>query len=304
MDDPYKVLGVKRDASQDEIRRAYRRLAKRYHPDLNPGKPEAEKRFKDVAAAYDLLSDPEKRARFDRGEIDASGAERPDRAYYRDFGEGWGGAKYSSGEAAGGAEEMEDLFSQIFGGGMRTGSFRMRGGDLHLELPIGFLEAARGGSRRITLPDGRTLEITIPAGIDDGRILRLKGQGGPGIGGGPPGDALVEIRVQPHPVFRRDGDDIRITLPVTLAEAVLGGRIRVPTIDGVVMMAVPKRSDSGTVLRLKGKGLPRRDGTGRGDQYVELRIVLGDTVDEELERFLADWAPKHPHDPRQSMVRP
>lgn len=297
-DDPYKVLGVDRNATAEEIRRAYRKLAKQHHPDLNPGKPEAEERFKAATAAYDLLSDPEKRARYDRGEIDAEGTERPERPFYRDFGEGRQGARYRAGGAGSGGSDAEDLFASFFGD--RAG-FRARGADLHYALTVDFIEAARGGRRRVTLPDGRELDLSIPAGIDDGRVLRLKGQGGPGLGGGPPGDALVEIRVAPHPFFRRDGDDIRIDLPVTLAEAVLGARVRVPTLDGPVMMTVPKHSDTGSVMRLKGKGVARQNG-GRGDQYVTLKIVLGGTADAELEAFLKEWDRKHSFDPRIGMV--
>lgn len=304
-DDPYRVLGLQRDATEDEIRSAYRTLAKQHHPDLNPGKPEAAERFKAVAAAYDLLSDPERRGRYDRGEIDASGAERPDRPFYRDFGEGSEANKYRPGEQAFGDADADDLFATFFGGRRgAAGGVRMRGSDLRYALTVDFLEAAKGARRRLALPDGRTLDVAIPAGIDDGQTLRLKGQGGPGLGGGPAGDALIEVRVAPHPFFRRDGDDIRVDVPVTVPEAVLGGRIRVPTIDGPVVMTVPKHSDTGRVLRLKGKGLPRRSGGGRGDQYVVLTIVLGGAPDAELEEFVRTWGPKQPRNPRDGMVTP
>lgn len=298
---PYDVLGVAKTASADEIRKAYRKLAKQYHPDLNPGDKEAERRFKEIASAYDLLSDPEKRGRYDRGEIDETGAERPERRFYRDFGETPEGAKYHTyGRGFSGAEDMEDILSELFGG--RAGRVRMRGTDLRFELAVDFIGAIQGGQRRITLPDGRTLDVTIPAGVEEGQILRLKGQGGPGIGGGPPGDALIETRVAPHPFFRRVGHDIHLDLPVTLAEAVLGGKIEVPTVDGPVAMTVPKNSNSGTRLRLKGKGVPRGGDRGRGDQYVTLRIVLDGKDDPELAAFAEAWAAKHPFNPRERML--
>jgi DnaJ-class molecular chaperone len=300
--DPYSIIGVKRDATQEEIRSAYRKLAKKHHPDLNPGKTEAEARFKEITAAYDLLSDPEKRARFDRGEIDASGAERPDHAYYRRYAEGAQGAKYRT-ESGAGADDLGDIFADLFGRGGGPGGgqgIRLRGADRSFALSFGFLDAARGTKTRLTLEPGRSLDVTIPAGFKDGQILRLQGQGDPGFGGGPPGDALIEVHVASHPFFRREGDDIHVEVPVTLPEAVLGGKITVPTIAGPVAMTVPKGSDTGTVLRLKGRGIAA--GGRQGDQLVRLRIELGVEPDAELEAFLRDWGPRHPHDPRASMV--
>jgi DnaJ-class molecular chaperone len=303
-EDPYKTLGVKREASQEEIRRAYRKLAKQYHPDLNPGKKDAEARFKAINAANDLLSDEEKRARFDRGEIDASGAERPDYATYRRHAEGARGAKYHA--EAGATEDLGDIFADLFGRARRpgtgdTGGFRLRGADRAFSLTIDFLEAARGGKKRLSLEPGGGIDVTIPPGIADGQVLRLQGRGEPGIGGGPPGDALIEIHVAPHPFFRRDGDDIRLEVPVTLGEAVLGGKITVPTIGGPVTMTVPKGSDTGTVLRLRGRGIAA-PGRAAGDQYVTLRIVLGGKPDEALEEFVRKWSADHPSDPRRGMV--
>jgi DnaJ-class molecular chaperone len=298
--DPYDVLGVKREASAEEIRKAYRKLAKKHHPDLNPGNKSAEARFKEISVAYDLLSDAEKRARFDRGEIDAEGAERPQRADYRRYAEGAQGGKYHEG-APFEAEELGDIFADLFGearqrgGGGRT--FRMRGPDRSFRLSAGFLDAARGAKTRVEIAPGRMLDVTIPAGIRDGQVLRLAGQGDPGLGGGPPGDALIEVHVEPHRFFRRDGDNILLEVPVTLAEAVLGGKITVPTIEGTVSLTVPKGSDTGTTLRLKGRGIGRR-----GDQLVTLKLVLGVAPDAELETFLRDWAPRHPHDPRGGMA--
>jgi DnaJ-class molecular chaperone len=284
--DPYEVLGVKKDASPDEIQKAYRQLAKKLHPDLNPGNKQAEEQFKEVSAAYGLLSDPEKRARFDRGEIDASGQERPQQRYYRDFADGGGSRTYTSDSGFADFAD-EDLFSELFGRQGR-GQFRMRGPDAHYRLEIDFLDAISGAKRQITLPEGAALEVTIPAGTRDSQILRLRGKGSPGIGGGPPGDALIEIAVRPHPVFTRKDDDIHVELPVSLDQAVLGGRVTVPTPSGPVTMTVPKWSNSGTVLRLKGKGVPRRGGA-RGDEYVALKVMLPDKPDLELEKLIAQW---------------
>ncbi|HJU18564.1 MAG TPA: J domain-containing protein [Stellaceae bacterium] len=301
---PYQVLGVKKDASQDEIRKAYRKLAKQFHPDLNPGKPAAEARFKEISAAYDLLSDPEKRGRYDRGEIDESGAERP-RTYYRDHAESAEGWKYGP-EGGIDPEDLEDLFAAF--GGRRRGArgregFAMRGGDRHYALSIDFVEAATGGRKRLSLSPEEALDVTIPAGVEDGQVLRLRGKGGPGLGGGPSGDALIEVRVQPHPLFRRVGDDIHVELPVSLAEAVLGARVPVPTVTGPVMMTIPKGSDTGTQLRLRGKGIQRGPGGNQqgGDQYVSLKVVIGASGDPDLAKFLEGWAAQHPVDPRQRM---
>jgi DnaJ-class molecular chaperone len=302
---PYEVLGVKKDASPDEIRKAYRKLAKELHPDLNPGKPEAEARFKSVTAAYDILSDAEKRARYDRGEIDETGAERP-RYSYRPYAEGAQGWKYQpQGEIN--PEDLEDLFAMFGRGrgargtGERAGAgFAMPGPDRQFALTIDFVEAATGGRKRIALSPGEWLDVTIPPGIEQDQVLRLKGKGGPGFGGGPPGDALIEVHVAPHPFFRREGDDIHLELPVSLAEAVLGARVPVPTVTGPVTMTIPKGSDTGTRLRLRGKGIHRR-GHNAGDQYVTLKVVIGASGDAELAQFLEGWAKTHPVNPRRDM---
>jgi DnaJ-class molecular chaperone len=294
--DPYSVLGVKKDASQDEIQKAYRRLAKKLHPDLNPGNKRAEEQFKEASAAYDLLSDADKRARFDRGEIDASGAERPQRRYYRDFAEG-GGSPYSNDAGFADFAASDDILSQIFGGEGRF-NMRMRGADVHYGLELDFLDAINGGKRQITLPDGSVLDVNIPPGTRDGQILRLRGKGRPGNRGGPPGDALIEIHVRPHRIFVRKGDDIHIDLPISLSEAVLGGKVRVPTPSGPVTMTVPRWSNTGTVLRLKEKGVPRVEGS-RGDEFVTLRVMLPEKPDPELEKFVANW--RGAYSPRQAM---
>ena len=310
MKDPYEVLGLRRDASADDIKSAYRRLAKKLHPDLNPDK-RVEQQFKEVTAAYDLLSDPEKRARYDRGEIDASGAERAPfgfRSGGGGGGRGWGGR--SGGGGGGAGPDFNDIFgddilSEFFrgGGGRRGGgaggTARGRGTDQNFVLRVSFLEAANVGKRRVALGD-RTLDVTIPAGIEDGQTLRLKGQGASaGSFGGPSGDALIEIRIEPHPLFERKGRDIHVEVPVTLYEAVLGGSITVPTVHGPVTVKVPKGSNSGTVLRLRGKGIAAgRGGAEPGDQYVKLRVTLPETPDPALTEFIERWAKTHAYDPR------
>lgn len=304
MDDPYKTLGVARDASQDDIRKAYRKLAKKYHPDLNPGDAKAEEAFKAISAANDLLSDPEKRGRFDRGEIDATGQEQPQQPSYRDYAEGSAGRRYS--RAAGAqeswsADDFGDIFGSMFNEHRRAAEqAARRGHDEHYTLETEFLDAVNGATRRLTLPDGRTLDVKIPPGTSDGQMLRLRGQGGQGWNGGPAGDALIEIQMAPHRFFRRDGDDIRLEVPVTLQEAVLGGPIQIPTPGGPVQMRVPAGSDNGTELRLRGRGVPAHAGRAAGNLYATLRVVLG-KPDAALEAFLRSWKPEHPADPRKSM---
>jgi DnaJ-class molecular chaperone len=297
---PYDVLGVSKEADLEAIRTSYRKLAKRNHPDLNPGNKEAEARFKEIASAYDILSDKDKRARFDRGEIDESGAERPPpQQTWRGFAEGAPGEKYEA-HAGLGPEDMEELFGMFGRGRGERGGMRMRGPDHQFVLTLDFLDAVNGAVKRLDLGQGRTLDVTVPAGVQDGQVLRLKGQGGPGIGGGPQGDALVELHIAPHKLFRRQGDDIHIDLPVTLGEAVLGGRVSVPTPTGAVMMSVPAGSNTGRVLRVRGKGVKRADGTS-GDEYVTLKVVLPDGSNPDLADFVRGWAEQHPYDPRRGM---
>jgi DnaJ-class molecular chaperone len=290
--DPYTTLGVKKDATQDDIQKAYRRLAKKLHPDLNPGNKAAEDKFKEVSAAYNLLSDPDKRSRFDRGEIDGSGTERPRQQYYRDFADRDGWSAYTSnagfadfGDYAG----TEDILSEIFGRQGRGGR-RRRGQDARYHLELSFLDAVNGGKQSIVLPDGTTLDLSIPPGTRDGQILRLKGKGHPAVGEGPPGDALIEISVLPHPYFTRKGDDIYLDLPISLKEAVQGAKLKVPTPNGAVTVAVPKWSSTGRVLRLKGRGVSGSDGS-KGDQYVKLMLMLPQKPDPKLEAFIKQWQP-------------
>jgi DnaJ-class molecular chaperone len=282
-------LGVTRSASADDVRKAYRKLAKELHPDVRPGDRTAEDRFKRVTAAFNLLSDPELKARFDRGEIDADGNERV--GAYRSHGARSG--PYSSSGPGGGGSSSEtvfdfgDIFSDLFGSGGasgRAGFGRTRGRDLRFTLEVDFVDAIVGARRRVQLAEGRTLDVTVPAGVETGQVLRLKSQGGPGVQGGPPGDALVELTVKPHTHFRREGDNVLLELPISLTEAVEGARVQAPTASGPVAITVPPGANSGMVLRLKGKGV-----AGRGDQLVKLVVMLPDTIDEDLKKFIKKW---------------
>jgi len=299
MKDPYEVLGVAQTASSEEIRKAYLRLAKKLHPDLNPGSKDSEERFKEVSGAYDLLSDPDKRRRFDGGEIDASGADRPHERFYKDFAaEAAAGHPYENSSGYADFAETDDMFAELLRRRAREAR-RARGPDLHYHLSIEFLDAINGATKLLTLPKGGTLHVTIPAGIQEGQILRLRGKGAPSLGEGEPGDALVEISINPHRFFSRRGDDIHVDLPITLTEAVLGAEIRAPTPKGPVVLTVPKGSNTGNVLRLKGRGVPRRD--GHGDEFVTLRVVLPPGPNPELEAFLSKWTPGTSYDPRRDM---
>jgi len=305
MRDPYEILGLTRSADEAAVKAAYRKLAKRHHPDLHPGDAKAAERFQELNNANDLLSDPERRARFDRGELDAEGHEVPPRgAFYRDFHQGTGQQRYAGAQGGDTAGFTEDDIAAFFArhfnarGNGDGANMRAPGADLHYALTLGFLEAANGTSRRVMLPDGRALDVKIPAGIEDGHTIRLKGQGQPGIGGGPAGAALIEVAVAPHPFLRRVGDDVIVDLPVTLKEAVLGASVSVPTIKGHVKLTIPPGSGDGTRLRLRGRGIRE------GHQYVELKVAVPPGEEPALAEFLRGWTPGHPFNPRSGMEEP
>ena len=294
--DPYSILGVARGASEKDIKSAYRKLAKELHPDANKDNPTATDRFSEVTQAYDLLSDKEKRAQFDRGEIDMDG--NPIGGF--GFGGGPGGGQRGfRAEGFGGAEgvDLGDILSEMFGGrggmgagmgGARPGGRQRaapRGANMQYRLKVSLTDAATLADQRITLADGKTIDLKLPKGVEDGTQMRLPGKGEQGPGGA--GDALVTIQIGSHPFFTRDGDDLRLNLPVTLDEALRGAKVKVPTADGAVMLSIPAGTSTGKVLRLKGKGFTRKDGT-RGDQLVTVEIVLPEK-DEDLLSRLEGW---------------
>jgi DnaJ-class molecular chaperone len=320
--DPYQILGVSRSASADDIRKAFRKLAKANHPDVNPGNAAAEERFKRVSAAFDILGDPEKKTKFDRGEIDADGRES-----MRGFGGGspfgGGGSPFGArnagrragpgggpggGSGAGfGGGDFDDILAEMFGnragaGAGPQGGFGARGpvkgDDLRLRLEIDLEEAIKGGAKRISLPSGATLDLTIPAAARDGQTLRLRGKGEAGRQGGPTGDALIELAIRPHPLYRRDGADLSMDLPISVPDAILGARVDAPTPDGPVSLTVPPRANSGQTLRLKGRGATDAQGR-RGDLLARLVVMLPDMPDEALEAFAREWRDKRPYLPRR-----
>ncbi len=299
MKDPYKILGVGRGATAAEIKRAYRQLAKKLHPDLNPGRKAIEHKFKEVSQAYGILGDKAKRKRFDNGEIDASGQTTARQGgFYSDFAQRGGGSKYRNFEF-GQDLNIDDIISDFFGGRQRGRKTRQRGADVSYTVPIGFLDAAVGAKKRVRLSDGKALNIKIPPGTEDRQTLRLKGQGIPGEGGGGAGNAYVEVHIQPHSYFTRKDNNVHLELPVSLQEAVLGATVNVPTVHGKVSMKIPAGSNTGTTLRLKGKGIAHRKTGAKGDQYVRLKVTLPDKPDKEFKEFMESWGKAHRYDPRR-----
>lgn len=303
MKDPYETLGVARTASEKDIKAAFKKLARQFHPDLHPDDKQAEARFKDISSAHDLLKDKEKRRRFDAGEIDAGGQEKPQQRYYRDYASQPPHGSHVEEDGFASREELEEFLASAFGGRRRSAEFKARGADASYVLPVEFLEAAKGAQRSVTLPDGKSLKVTIPEGAEDRQMLRLKGQGMPGFGGGPAGDAYVELHVEPHAHFIRKDDDIHVVVPVTIQEAVLGGKIAVPTINGPVNVTIPRGANSGTKMRLKEKGIRNRRSGTTGHQYVELKVVLPQGEEPELTEFLKNWQPRKTQDPRREMLK-
>lgn len=300
---PYETLGVSSSASQDEIKNAYRNLAKKFHPDLNPGKKDSEKKFKEIAAAYELLGNPESRAKFDRGEFAQS--HEQSEGQQRRGGQGpfyhetqQDGGRYS--QAFGGMED--DLLRSIFG---RMGAKGARGFDDPTEMPgqdvlyrmdVDFRDAVLGAEREITLPSGKRIRVKIPAGVDNGAKLRFQGLGSPGSGKAPPGDAYVELNVKPSTLFKRLGNDLEIELPISFVEAILGAEIKVPTIDGAVLLRIPAGVAAGTRLRIAGKGVSAAG--KRGDQYVVVKVMVPHRVDSDLKEAVESWSKRQTYDPR------
>jgi len=308
--DPYKVLGVSKASSDTEIRRAFRRLAKESHPDIKPDDKVAAERFKQVAQAYDIIGDEDKRRRYDRGEIDATGEPRGGFA-----GAGYGAGGYGAGGSYAGARGpggrgpaddlgFGDIFSDIFGNsrGGQSGSrasYQSRGQDVRYTLEVDFVEAVSGARKRVTLPEGIVLDLAVPEGVIDGQVLRLKGKGERGYGGGASGDALVEIKIRAHASFTRNGDDILSKLLLSIDEAILGAKIEVPTVGGSVNLTVPKGTSSGRTFRLRGKGVKNTTTGGVGDQLVTVDIVMPSKIDDKLSYFLSEWRQTKGYNPRE-----
>lgn len=310
--DPYSVLGVTRQSSADEIRKAYRKLAKKYHPDHNPNDKEAEEEFKAISAAFDILGDTEKKGQFDRGEIDADGNDRPTMrrgAYSGAQSRSW--ASHGAGGAGGfsggtGYEDIGDIFSEFFG--HRAGRQQprpQRGQDVRYRLSVDFLEAARGKVKRVTLADGRHVDVTIPEGLRDGQTLRLKGKGQPGVAGGPAGDVLVEASVRPHSLFQVQGNNLTMDVPITLKEAVEGAKVEIPTLKGSVVIRIPPNTSSGTSFRLREKGLKDAKTGQYGDLLARTKIVLPEKPDFALNEFVEEWSggPRNPRDALKSALK-
>ena len=308
MKDTYEILGVAKSASEAEIKKAFRNLAKKHHPDKHAGDAAAQKRFQEISGAYDILGDKDKRAQFDAGAIGADGNPKgfdPRAGGFRQgnpFGGGGGPGgrefQFSFDEHPGGAAGFEDIFADLMGGARRgkNNARAAKGEDFSAAVTVSFAEAAIGGTRRVVLANGEQIDVKIPVGVTDGQAVRVKGRGGAGRGGGPNGDILLTVSVAAHPFMTRDGNDIRMDLPVTLKEAVLGAKVPVPTLTGTVSLSVPSNSNTGTILRLKGKGIGAHGAAAAGDFYVRLVIALADTPDESLRSFVQGWPADY--DPR------
>ncbi|MSO67794.1 MAG: J domain-containing protein [Pseudolabrys sp.] len=324
MRDPYEILGVSKGATEAEIKSAYRRMAKKLHPDANKHDPKAASRFAELNAAYEIAGDDNKRKAFDRGEIDAEGKPRfqgfkghgaqprggfgPGASHFESFNFGPDGFQRRGGGGFQGGGGFEDILRGMFGNAARGGARAQfepeefgaagAGQDLQASLTITLAEAAKGTKTRVHLPTGKDIEVKIPAGIASGQAIRLKGQGWPSAAG-KAGDALITVNVAPHPVFTPDGADLRLDLPITLYEAVLGAKVRVPTLDGAVELAIPSGTDSGRTFRLKGKGLKAKAATG--DLLATVRIVLPERADDELKELMRKWREQKPYDPREDL---
>ena len=317
--DPYQVLGVPRTASADDIRKAFRKLAKANHPDTNPNNKAAEERFKQVSGAFDILGDATKKKKFDAGEIDADGRETmrgfAGGPFGREGGGPWGpppgGGAYGAGPGGFHNQSFEgvdlgDILGEMFGGGRGGprgggagggfGGFSQRGSDVRARLEIDLEDAIKGGKKRIAFSDGRTIDVTIPKGAQEGQTLRLKGQGSPGRSG--PGDAFIELSFAPHPIFRREGEVLVMDVPIPVYDAVLGGKVEAPTPDGPVTLTVPKGANSGTRLRLKGRGLSDAKGH-RGDLFARLVVTLPETPDAALDAIAETWKRDRPYSPKK-----
>jgi len=293
----YTILEIPETATAEDIKKAYRKLAKKYHPDLNPNDERVKKKFQEITHAYEILSNVEKRGQYDRGEIDEQGNPQMPQVFYDGFRSSSSSSFHDAGHFGGDSFSAEDLFSSIFG---QRGSGRHRqqkGSDVHYTLKISFVEAALGAKKTITLADHKSVDLTIPAGIVQGSKLRLQGKGNAGIGGGPAGDAFVEIHVATHPQFKREGHNIVLNLPISLPEAILGASIKVPTLHGMVSMKIPAGTSSGKVLRLKERGLSYQG--KKGDQLITLHIQLPQTLDKDLQKFMEKWGHEHPYKVRE-----
>jgi DnaJ-class molecular chaperone len=319
MRDPYQILGVAKDASGADVKKAFRKLAKQHHPDQNPKDPKAKEKFAEANSAYEILGDDKKRAQFDRGEIDAEGKPRhpgfegfaqgasPGGGFRRGGGPGAEHFEFNfGGGAGGGGFDAADIFSDLFGGRKPRGAGRQMqesGADIALETQIPLETALHGGKARVLMPSGKTLEVNIPAGVEEGKQIRLRGQGQPSPTGGPAGDAMVAVRFEKHGLFRIEGRDLRLDLPITLYEAVLGAKLESPTLGGKVELTLPPHSNSGRTLRLRGKGMPASGGLLAGDLLVTLRIVLPEGSDTDLEELMRRWRADKPYDPRAELKK-